>query len=91
METPEQTFDDHINGHGLLCAGRKACPYCRRCTSCSFIYPGRPHADVCSTPRDCMEPICDDCARWLKSIEALKATSPSVEQPKRSRRSTLAP
>jgi hypothetical protein len=82
--------NDHLNRHGLLCAGRDACPACRRCGSCDYIYPGRALLDFHSTPTAIeASRFCADCTRWLKSIAAVKAQSPSVEHKPKRRRSTV--
>ena len=74
---------DHLNDAGLWCAGHKSCPYCRRCDSCSTLIPGRPHADVCSTPTECLEPICQKCTAWLRTLDGEKKLRAAVEAEKR--------
>ena len=74
---------DHFNGSGMLCAGQRACAYCMKCDSCSYKYPGRPHADICSTPTECSNWICPTCTAWLRDVDRAKQAEP--EKPKRKR------
>ena len=72
-------MEDHLNPTGLLCAGSRACAYCRRCDSCAVTIPGTPHADVCGKPQECTDWICPKCTSWLREIDGEKKVKAAVE------------
>ena len=64
---------DHLNRHGLLCAGRAACACCKKCDSCDYVYPGRPLLDFHSTPQAIEEfRLSQKCTVYLREQDALK-------------------
>lgn len=80
--------NDHLNAHGLLCAGRAACPSCKKCDSCTYVYPGRPLLDFHSTPTAIeANRFCPACTVWLRSVARQKAEADIAMPAKKTRKS----